>query len=70
MNKLDRYDARRLQDALCVLQKVYDSNYVPYSPLTKKLGTICRKVEALLETELGKECGRDLQEEYRLRGKV
>ena len=69
-NKLDRYDAQRLMKVLGTLREIYDYNYVPSSPLSKKLGTLCRKVEGLLDTELGMEHGRNLQEEYRMHGKV
>ena len=69
-NKLDRYDARRLMKALGILRELYNCNDVPSSPLTKKLGTICKKVESLLDTELGMEHGHSLQEEYGMHGKI
>ena len=64
---IDRFDGRRLQEALKILEKVRDYNYVCESnPLYRKLDTACRKVENLLMTELEPK----LQEEYRTRGKV
>lgn len=64
---IDRFDGRRLQEALKILKKVRDYNYVCESnPLYRKLDTVCRKVENLLMTELEPK----LQEEYRTRGKV
>ena len=64
---IDRFDGRRLQEALKILKKVRDYNYVCESnPLYRKLDTVCRNVENLLMTELEPK----LQEEYRTRGKV
>lgn len=65
-SKLDRYDARKIEAILKTLNEVYDYNYIPSSPLTKKLETIRGKIERLLQTEL--EPG--LQEEYEKGGKV
>lgn len=64
---IDRFDGRRLQEALKILEKVRDYNYVCESnPLYRKLDTVCRKMENLLMTELEPR----LCEEYKANGKV
>lgn len=51
--KLDRFDGRRMIEALRLMEKVRDYNYTSESdPLYRKLDTICRKMENLLDTEL------------------
>ena len=48
MYKLDEYDRRELIKAEEIIVKIYNYNYVPSSPLTKKLDTILNKIQNLL----------------------
>lgn len=66
MNKLDRYDARKLEEMLVILRQIENYNYVPSSRLSKKLETIDNKLVHLLETELEPK----LQAEYNQVGRV
>lgn len=67
MNKLNRYDAKKLIEARKVISGVADYNYTSdSSPLCRKLNTIMTKIDRLLETELEPE----LQEEYNLLGRL
>ena len=66
MNKLGRYDALQLQKALDIIMGVYEYNYIPSSPLTKKTETVINKIENILATELEDY----LQKEYEKDGKI
>ena len=66
MNKLGRYDALKLQDAIKIIIEVYEYNYMPSSSLTKKTETVLSKLEYILNTELEA----DLQREYKEYGRV
>jgi hypothetical protein len=66
MNKLGRYDALKLQDAIQTITEVYEYNYIPSSSLTKKMETVLSKLEHILDTELEV----DLQREYKEYGRV
>ena len=66
MNKLDRYDALKLQNAMQLITEVYEYNYLPSSSLTKKTETVLSKLEHILDTELES----DLQSEYKEHGKI
>ena len=67
MNKLDRYDALKIINIRKELSGIIDYNYSSDSdPLTRKLKTIDKKLERLLDTELEPE----LQEEWKLLGRV
>lgn len=66
MNKLGRYDALKLQDAIKIITEVYEYNYMPSSSLTKKTETVLSKLEYILNTELEA----DLQREYKEYGRV
>ena len=67
MNKLDRYDARKIIEIKNKVSEVFDYNYSSgSSPLEKKLNTIYTKLEHLLDTELEPE----LQEEWNLLGRI
>ena len=48
-NKLDLYDTNRLKDAIEIIKKVYEYNWFPSTPLTKKLGTVLSKLDKILE---------------------
>ena len=63
MIKLNRYDAQRLIDAKKIINGIADYNYTSESnPLYKKIMTIVKKIDKILETELEPK----LQEEYNL----
>ena len=64
MNKLDRYDALKLQEALHRIKTVRDYNNIPSSPLYKKLNTIIGKLDAVLSAETTDE----VQREYKTNG--
>ena len=67
MNKLDRYDARKIIEIKKKVAEVFDYNYYSgSSPLEKKLTTIYMKLEDLLDTELEPE----LQKEWKLSGRI
>lgn len=67
MIKLDRYDGRKMIEALKIIEQVRDINYSSdTNPLYKKMCTICAKIEKVLETETRPE----LQEEYKLTGRI
>lgn len=66
-HKIDLYDARRIQEALGIMKKVAEYNYVCESnPLYRKLDTICRKMENLLNEDLEDR----IQDAYRKYGRV
>ena len=68
MNKLDRFDAKRLLGVRGVISviKDYNATDTEYDSLTKKLNTILKKIDHVLDTELEPE----LQEEYKLLGTI
>lgn len=67
MIKLNRYDAQRLIDAKKIINGIADYNYTSESnPLYKKIMTIVKKIDKILETELEPK----LQEEYNLLGEI
>ena len=67
MNKLDRYDTLKLIEARKIINAIRDyNNSCSSSPLYKKLNTIVKKIDSILDTELEPK----LQEEYNLLGRV
>ena len=48
-NKLDLYDTNRLKEARKIINKVYEYNRFPSTPLTKKLWTILGKLDKIIE---------------------
>ena len=66
MNKLDRYDTRKLIEARKIINGIREYNNICSSPLYKKLTTLVGKIDSILDTELEPE----LQEEYNLLGRV
>ena len=66
MNKLDRYDTLKLIEARNIIRGIRDYNNIISSPLYKKLDTVVKKIDSILDTELEPE----LQEEYNLLGRV
>ena len=67
MNKLDRYDYLKLIEAKDIILEVDAYNYSSESqPLHRKLTTIIKKIDNVLDTELEPK----LQEEYNLVGSL
>ncbi len=66
MNKLDRYDTLKLIEARKIINDIREYNNIISSPLYKKLDTVVKKIDSILDTELEPE----LQEEYNLLGRV
>ena len=67
MNKLDRYDTQKLIEVRKIINGIAEYNYTSESnPLYKKLMTIVKKIDKILNTELES----DLQEDYNLLGKI
>lgn len=50
-NKLDEYDVVKLKEAARLINEVAEYNYAPSSSLSKKLQTVLRKLESVIETE-------------------
>ena len=48
-NKLDLYDTNKLKEAIKIIEKVYEYNYMPSSSLTKKLITILGKLNHIIK---------------------
>lgn len=48
-NKLDLYDTNRIKEAIKIIEKVYEYNYMPSSSLTKKLITILGKLNHIMK---------------------
>ena len=46
--KFDEYDMNKLKKAERLLKEVYEYNYTPSNPLTKRLWTIIYKLNALM----------------------
>lgn len=51
-NKLDLYDTNKLKQARKLINEVYEYNWFPSTPLTKKLDTILRKLDSVIENEM------------------
>ena len=66
MNKLDRYDTLKLIEAKKIIDGIREYNNIYSSPLYKKLDTVVRKIDSILDTELEPR----LQKEYNLLGRV
>lgn len=67
MNKIDRYDAKKLLEAKKLIKEVAEYNYTSDSnPLCRKLNTVISKLDNILNNELEPE----LQEDYKLSGRV
>ena len=68
MNKLDRYDAKKIVAARKLIDEVRDYNNINIesSSLYRKLNTIIVKLDVILNTELEPE----LQEEYNRSGRL
>ena len=45
----DEYDLNRLKEARNILNKVYEYNYSTYKPEEKKLLTVIKKLDAIIE---------------------
>ena len=67
MNKIDRYDGKKLIEAKRLIVEVAEYNYTSESnPLYRKLSTIISKLDNVLLNELEPE----LQTEYEHSGKI
>ena len=67
MNKLGRYDALKIIEIRKEMAGIIEYNYLSDSdPLSRKLFTIDKKLERLLDTELEP----DIQEEWKLFGRA
>jgi len=51
-NKLDLYDTNKLKEARKLINEVHEYNWLPSTPLTKKLNTILNKLDSVIETEI------------------
>lgn len=53
-NKLDQYDYEKMMKARKIISEVNDYNYNEHTPLTKKLETVLRKIDKIIDTECEK----------------
>ena len=51
-NKLDLYDTNKLKEARKLINEVHEYNWFPSTPLTKKLDTILKKLDSVIENEI------------------
>lgn len=51
-NKLDLYDTNKLKEARKLINEVYEYNWLPSTPLTKKLNTVLKKLDGIIENEV------------------
>lgn len=51
-NKLDLYDTNKLKEARKLINQVHEYNWFPSTPLTKKLETIIKKLDNVIENEI------------------
>ena len=47
-NTLDEYDVNKLKEAKRLVLEVYEYNYKPSDPLSNKLNTVLKKLDALI----------------------
>ena len=50
-NKLDKYDTDKLKEARKLIYKVYEYNFKPSDSLSKKLETILKKIDNIIEND-------------------
>lgn len=50
-NKLDRYDTNKLKEARELINQVYGYNFKPSDSLSKKLETILKKIDNIIEND-------------------
>ena len=48
-NALDRYDTDKLKEARKLVYQVYEYNFKPSDPLSKKLETILKKMDNIID---------------------
>lgn len=53
-NKLDEYDINKLKEAKRLILEVYEYNYISSTSLTKRLCTILRKIDSVINSEQAK----------------
>lgn len=51
VNKLDKYDTDKLKEARKLIYQVYEYNFKPSDSLSKKLKTILKKVDNIIEND-------------------
>ena len=51
VNKLDEYDTNKLKAARKLIYDVYGHSWPPNTPLTKKLETVLKKLDNIMENE-------------------
>ena len=51
-NKLDLYDTNKLKEARKLISQVHEYNWFPSTRLTKKLETILKKLDNVIENEM------------------
>ena len=49
VNKIDEYDTFKLKEARQLICEVYEYNYMPSSSLSKKLETILKKIDRIID---------------------
>ena len=47
-NKLDEYDVNKLKEAKKLIFEVYEYNYMPSTSLSKRLDTVLRKLDSII----------------------
>lgn len=53
-NKLDEYDINKLKEAKKLILEVYEYNYMPSTSLTRRLDTVLRKLDSIINSEQAK----------------
>jgi len=53
-NHLDEFDLDKLKEAKKLILEVYESNYIRWSSLTKRLDTILNKIISVINSEQSK----------------
>lgn len=48
-NELDLYDTNKLRQARKLICEVYEYNYFPHTSLTKRLDTVLKKIDKIIE---------------------
>ena len=50
-NRLDEYDMNKLQKARKLILEIYEYNYMPSTSLTKRLDTILKKIDYIINSK-------------------
>ena len=51
VDKLDEYDINKLKEAKRLILEVYEYNYIRSSSLTKRLDTVLRQIDSIINSE-------------------